>query len=266
MIPIANPGPMTELERFMFDVAGFLVVPDALTPEEVAACLEAAERVHAPYPRGEWRQLGHTYEMEPAFENLIDHPSILPKARALFGDYFILQSSWCTVVPAGYQGVGWHQDGSGVYEFRKLATPTPLMQLRVGFFLTDLSEPGVGNIYVVPGSHNSSAPFPSEFRCSIADMPLAVPICGKPGTAFMFHQGVYHTGSPNTRPHDRYVIHMVYAPPWLIPSDRKGNDPAFLERTTPLRRALLGEWKRPEEPFGFGYERPPFEESQRVKE
>ena len=53
-------------------------------------------------------------------------------------------------------------------------------------------------------------------------------------------------------------MHMVYAPPWLIPSDRTRNDPTFLERTTPLRRALLGEWGRPEEPFGVGYERPPF--------
>jgi hypothetical protein len=51
---------------------------------------------------------------------------------------------------------------------------------------------------------------------------------------------------------------VVYAPPWLTPSDRSGNSPEFLERTTPLRRALMGEWKRPEEPFGVGYERPPF--------
>jgi ectoine hydroxylase len=39
------------------------------------------------------------------------------------------------------------------------------------------------------------------------------------------------------------------------------NDPEFLARITPLRRALLREWQRPEEPFGFGYQRPPFEEA-----
>ena len=53
----------------------------------------------------------------------------------------------------------------------------------------------------------------------------------------------------------------VYAPPWLIPSDRQHNDPAFLARTTPLRRALVGPWSRPEEPFGLGYARPPFEDT-----
>jgi len=53
-------------------------------------------------------------------------------------------------------------------------------------------------------------------------------------------------------------MHVVYAPPWLIPSDRTGNAPESLERTTPLRRALIGDWKRAEEPFGDGYPRPPF--------
>ena len=61
-------------------------------------------------------------------------------------------------------------------------------------------------------------------------------------------------------PKPRHIIHMVYAPPWLIPSDRMRNSPEFLERTTPLRRALVGEWTRPEQPFGMGYEKPPFDD------
>ncbi|HZP81010.1 MAG TPA: phytanoyl-CoA dioxygenase family protein [Chthonomonadaceae bacterium] len=256
MTPIAKPGPMTEMERFLFDTAGYLVIPDALTPEETAACLEAAKRVHAPYPQDEWRQLGATYEQEPAFENLIDHPSILPKVRAVFGDYFILQSSWCTVVPPGYEGGGYHQDGSGVYEFRRLATPTPLVQLRIGFFLTDQTQPDMGNMVMIPGSHNSSVPLPRGAE----EVPIQEVVCGKPGTALMFHQGVYHSGTKNARDFHRYILHVVFAPPWLIPSDRMRNDPEFLARTTPLRRALVGEWKRPEEPFGMGYVKPPFSE------
>lgn len=256
MTPIAKPGPMTEMERFLFDTAGYLVIPDALTPEETAACLEAAKRVHAPYPQDEWRQLGATYEQEPAFENLIDHPSILPKVRALFGDYFILQSSWCTVVPPGYEGGGYHQDGSGVYEFRRLATPTPLVQLRIGFFLTDQTQPDMGNMVMIPGSHNSSVPLPRGAE----EVPIQEVVCGKPGTALMFHQGVYHSGTKNARDFHRYIMHVVFAPPWLTPSDRRRNDPEFLARTTPLRRALVGEWKRPEEPFGMGYVKPPFPE------
>jgi hypothetical protein len=249
---------MTDLERFLFDVSGYLVIPGALSPEEVEACLEAAKRVHSPYPEGKWRQLGATYEQEPAFEALIDHPSVISKVRALLGDYFILQSSWCTKSPKGFGGQGLHQDGSGMYEFRRLAVPTPLVQLRIGYFLTDQSEENMGNIVVIPGSHNASAVPPAGIKPE--QIPTRHVVTGKPGDALLFHQGVFHCGVQNEMDHDRYIIHMVYSPPWLIPSDRLRNDPAFLERTTPMRRALLGEWERADQPFAGGYPKPPFKE------
>jgi hypothetical protein len=129
--------------------------------------------------------------------------------------------------------------------------------LRVGYFLTDQSQPNMGNMVMIPGSHNGSIKLPRGTKPE--GMPIAQVICGEPGDALMFHQGVYHCGTKNEMDLDRYIQHMVYAPPWLLPSDRKRNDPDFLTRTTPLRRALLGEWTRPEEPFGVGYDAPPFE-------
>jgi len=254
MIPLAQPGAMTDLERFTFDTFGYLVIPGALTAGEVEGLLEAARRAHGRHPEGEWRQIGALYESEPAVEPLIDHPSVLPKARALLGDHFIVQSSWCTKSPAGFPGGGWHQDGSAPFEFRRLATPVPLVQLRVGYFLTDQSDEDMGNMVMVPGSHNATLPLPK----GTGDLPIQHVVTGKPGDALLFHQGVWHKGTTNQRSFARYIQHVVYAPPWLIPSDRPRNDPDFLARTTPLRRALLGEWTRPDEPFGAGYARPPF--------
>ncbi len=256
--PIAKPGPLTEEERFMFESWGYLIVPHALSKNEVADVHAACERAHAPYPKGEWRQLGHLYESEPAIEALIDHPATFQKVRALLGDYFILQSSWCTTQPAGGKSGGWHQDGSGVYEFRRLSTPTPLVQLRIGYYITDQSRDNMGNMAFVPGSHNIEMKMPESIKPD-SDFPLTHVVCGAPGTAVIFHQGVWHRAHKNEMNFDRYTMHMVYSPPWLIPSDRTHNDKAFVERTTPLRRALLGEWKRPEEPFGVGYPKPPFE-------
>jgi ectoine hydroxylase len=91
--PTGAPGPLTEMERFLFDTCGYLVIPGALSAQETQDCLEASLRMHAPYPKGEWRQIGNAFETEAAIENLIDHPSILPKVRALLGNHFILQSS-----------------------------------------------------------------------------------------------------------------------------------------------------------------------------
>jgi ectoine hydroxylase-related dioxygenase (phytanoyl-CoA dioxygenase family) len=259
MAPIAKPGPLTDEERFMFESFGYLVVPDALTPDETQACLEAAQRAHAGLPDDQWRQIGHLYETEPAIENLIDHASVMPKIRALLGDFFILQSSWCTKQPAHGKAGGYHQDGSGVFEFRKLGTPTPLVQLRVGYFLTDQSDEDMGNMVMIPGSHNIKYTLPKTIVPDVNDLPIRDVIVGKPGAALLFHQGVFHRTGVHARDFDRYTMHMVYSPPWLVPSDRMENSKEFLARTTPLRRSLLGEWKRPEEPFGMGYEKPPFE-------
>lgn len=259
MNPIAQPGPLTERERFMFETFGYLVIPNALSADQAAACLAASRRAHEPLGTGQWRQIGHLHETEPAIENLLDHPAILPKVRGLMGDYFIIQSTWCTLQPAHSKAGGYHQDGSGVYEFRRLAAPTPLVQLRVGYYLTDQSRPNMGNMVMLPGSQNPQMKLPADIVPDENDLPTHDVVCGAPGTALLFHQGVYHRTGVNEMDFDRYTMHIIYAPPWLIPSDRTRNDPDFMAHTTPLRRALLGDWKRPEEPFGVGYPRPPFD-------
>ena len=83
MIPYGQPGPLTDTERFVFDSLGYLVVPDALNEDETAAALEACRRAHSEHPQDKWRQLGATFENEPALEHIVDHPSILPKALSL---------------------------------------------------------------------------------------------------------------------------------------------------------------------------------------
>jgi len=40
--PVGAPGAFTDQERFLFDVAGYLVIPNALSPAEVEGLLEAA--------------------------------------------------------------------------------------------------------------------------------------------------------------------------------------------------------------------------------
>ena len=260
MPPTAHPGPLTDRERFIFEATGYLVIPGALSPSEVKDCLAASRRAHEPLGTGQWRQIGHLHESEPAIEALLDHPALLPKIRGLLGEYFIVQSTWCTLQPARSKPGGYHQDGSSVYDFRRLAIPTPLLQLRVGYYLTDQSKPGMGNMVMIPGSHTTQMTMPKGVIADEDDLPIRETICGEPGTALLFHQGVYHRTGLNQMDFDRYTMHIVYAPPWLIPSDRAQNNPAFMERTTPLRRALLGDWKRPEEPFGSGYAHPPFED------
>ena len=257
-LPIVQPGPMSEMERFVFDCFGYIVIEDVLTPTEVQEALDAAKRLHEGKITGKLHQIGKGFEHEPAIERLIDHPATLPKVRALYGDRFVLQAAWCTVQPAGSQSVGWHQDGSSAYDFKDLAYPVPLLQLRVSFNLTDQSELYMGNMMMIPGSHRSRLDLPAAARKQLDACPVQQTICAKPGSVLIFHNGVWHSPMPNNRDFDRYNMHFIYSPPWLRRSDREETDPAFLEQTTPLRRALMGDYNRPDVPFAGGFPEIPF--------
>src|SRR4051812_42024250 len=90
-LPLGQPGPMTDMERFMFECFGYIVIEDVLSPEEVQDTLEAAKRLHQGKLAGKLHQIGAGFEQEPALERLIDHPAFLPKVRALYNDRFVLQ-------------------------------------------------------------------------------------------------------------------------------------------------------------------------------
>ena len=80
MIPLAQPGPMTEDERFMFECYGYLIIEDVLTQTEIDEALAASKRIHAD-TTDVFSPLGNAYESEPALARLIEHPVVVPKVR-----------------------------------------------------------------------------------------------------------------------------------------------------------------------------------------
>ncbi len=260
LMPISQPGAMTEMDHFVFECFGYLIIPDVLSEEECDEALEAAKRVHGSRPAEKFLQIGKGFEHEPVLERLIDHPAVLPKVRALLGDRFVLQAAWCTVLPANAGAVGWHQDGSGAYDFKQLGYPVPLLQLRASYSLTDQSEENMGNMIMIPGSHRSPVPLPKEVRKEAYASPIQHIVRAKRGSVLLFHNGVWHSPMPSHLDYDRYNMHYIYSPPWLRRSDRDATDPEFLQQTTPRLRALMGDYDRPDVPFAGGFPPIPFDD------
>jgi ectoine hydroxylase len=255
--PTVQPGELTPTDRFVFESWGYFVIPGVLTRDECEEAYEASARLHASRDGG-FGQLGRGYETEPTLERLMDHPDVLPKIRGIYGDRFILQASWNTMQPAHSPCGGWHQDGSSAYDFKQVGYPIPLIQLRASFLLTDQTEPGMGNMELIPGSHRSQVPLPDEVRKEKADVPIGHVICAEAGSVLVFHNGVWHRTYEHGGDRDRYTAHYIYSPPWVRNADRLDNSEEFLERTTPMRRALMGEFSRPDAPYGFNYDPLPF--------
>ncbi len=250
-----GPGELTPLDRFIFESWGYFVIPDVLSAGEVDECYAACQRMHAGREQS-FGQVGRGYESEPSLERLIDHPAVLPKIRGIFGDRFILNACWATLQPAHAGVGGWHQDGSSAYDYKELSYPVPLIQLRASYLLSDQTEVGLGNMELVPGSHRSPVALPEEVIGDQADIPIGHVICARAGSVLVFHNAVWHRTYAHRGERDRYTAHYIYSPPWVRTGDRFGNSPDFLERTTPVRRGLMGEFPRPDSPFGANYETP----------
>jgi ectoine hydroxylase len=111
---------------------------------------------------------------------------------------------------------------------------------------------------LIPGSHRSPVSLPDEVRQAGGDVPIGHVICASAGSVLVFHNGVWHRTYTHGGDVDRYTAHYIYSPPWVKNADRLDNSKEFLARTTPMRRALMGEFARPDAPFGVSYEPLPF--------
>ena len=103
------------------------------------------------------------------FLELLDWYKTFPKVWDLLGWNIQLYHSHMTVTPPGppdeaavKKRLGWHQDSARLNAELE-TTPQPRISLKIGFFLTDTTEEGRGNFYVLPGSQLQKTPdFPPD--------------------------------------------------------------------------------------------------------
>ena len=128
------------------------------------------------------------------------------------------------------------QDG-----FRLFRPHVPLLQLKVGFYLTDMSELNQGNLTLIPGSQKSLTEPDPEDRRRPELFPGALQVCGGPGTMFMFHNAVWHTGGPWTRLGGRRtILYYAYEHPWMLAcAEQWRYGKAFLNALSPERRKFF---------------------------
>src|SRR6185503_12205530 len=132
--------------------------------------------------------------------------------------------------------VGWHQDGGspGTY----VDGIRSMFSLKVGYFLTDLLEPDMGQLMVVPGSH--------RFRDGLkyrpgSDQPEgALQLKVRAGDAVLFQNPLYHGSAPNRSQQTRIVLYYGYSYRWLKPIDYEKMPEELMASATPVQRQLLG--------------------------
>lgn len=237
---------LTAEERKTFEETGILQIENALSPGQVSALTEESDRIYA-------RRLAEGFDPKkalfypnfipdsPLFQDLVDYPRIVPKVWGILGWNIYLYHAHLIVTPPSGQArndktFGWHQD-SGRVNAEIECHPRPRLSLKVAYFLSDTSEEGRGNFWVIPGSHlDDTLERPAD---EIGQPAGAVPVLAKPGTAVFFDRRLWHTASPNWSDVTRKVLFYGYGYRWIRTKDDMTVSDLW-PQCDPIRRQLLG--------------------------
>jgi hypothetical protein len=240
-------------QTYLFDLQGYLVLPQVVPPEGVAACNAALDRFEemdeADYPAplclGQPRTPENLYisniiEGDDAFLPLMDLPPVLDAVEQITGGPYRLNHTY-TIYRWGGGFTGLHMHGTPIipkcqYHCRGGQMVSTLT--KVVFPLLDCG-PEDGCFAVIPGAHKSN--FPKPWGNHPEENPPLTPVPAKAGDAIIFTEALTHGSTVNTSGLPRRTLYYCYSigymPDWggqhLVFSD------GFAGRLSPERQELL---------------------------
>lgn len=237
---------LTEQERQQFEEQGYFMVENVLSPNQISALTESTDRIYAQkVAEGHNPTTALFYPNfipdDVLFQDLVDYEKILPKVWDILGWNIYLYHAHLIVTPPNGQAAdnktfGWHQD-SGRTNVELEGDPRARLSLKVAYFLSDTSEAGRGNFWVVPGSHLwNKMDKPAD---GVGQPEGAIPVLAKPGTAVFFDRRIWHAGTPNWSNHTRKVLFYGYGYRWIRTKDDMTVQDLW-PTSDPIRRQLLG--------------------------
>jgi ectoine hydroxylase-related dioxygenase (phytanoyl-CoA dioxygenase family) len=243
------PVRLSEDQRSFFEENGYLIVPGALSDEEIAHFtrvvdeLAADDRVRCGTEADSNVEIRNAIARSDELLPLLDWPSTFPLMAQIMGWNIQLTTSHVFVrmptpgVESSFKASGWHADGPNP-PFPEINGVRPRMYAKIGYFLTDLSEPDKGNLRVVPGSHLRARK--PETDPTTGDPVGAIQVLTRPGDAVFFEQRTWHAVGPNYAAHPRKNIYIGYCHRYLKAIDFLTQSPQLIAKANPIQRQLLG--------------------------
>jgi hypothetical protein len=235
---------MTEHEKYLFDLRGYLVVPDALDAgqlSELNALIDAKLAAEVAPDAPNHRFL-HPIRWDNAVLNVLDNPRILPKLETILGAGLRLDHEYCDVIrsrrgPIGFtlHGGGTPFDPSQFYQCQNGRIRCGLTVVAYNLHDVNASDGGFG---CVPGSHKSQFPYPPEWANLEDEHDWVTKITGKAGTAIIFTEALTHGTLPWNAEHERRTLFFKYSPQPVSWSWKYYNAEDFPEATARQRELL----------------------------
>jgi ectoine hydroxylase-related dioxygenase (phytanoyl-CoA dioxygenase family) len=224
---------MTDEEKYYFDLCGYIIVRNALTPEEVAALnavlderWDDLQEIQESLARGakdlvgEFRRKGLGLPLDAegekgeACRSVLAHPKINPYLNEIIGKGFRLDHVHSFIVQEkGCEGHTFHGSTGPAFD------PNQFYIVRNGKMNSGLTvvtwqladvNPGDGGFTLVPGSHKGNFPVPDAMRLYAIFQDRFEPMVMKAGDAVIFSETVLHGTLPWTSDNPRRSILARY--------------------------------------------------------
>lgn len=247
---IAPPG-FTPEERTFFEREGYLILPNRLTDAEIDRYIGAIDRHtrdHPKYNPEAFFARENIVELDPIFAELIDHPRHVGYVYDYYGELLKLHLSQFFLRPKGGWHNQWHPDGARAVPYQVFSPDLPC-QIKVSYWLTDVPEPGMGNIVMMPRSHHQQY---SDAYDTHESVPGELVLCVPRGTITLMNCNVWHRVEPNTVDTVRKNFFLAYCPSWVVAADRLQNDPEWLKTLNREQRIIMRSYS-----YAYDHTKPP---------
>lgn len=204
---------LTELDRYAFDLQGYLVFENVLDGKSVARLRDAIDQQGLPaadetIERQRFGTGGELLRWHRGFCDLIDHRLATALLAELIGPYVRLDHAYGIAMRPGTSGLGLHGpaqpfDSSQYYVQRMGVMRSGLLSLSWG--LSD-GRPGDGGFGCIPGSHRASFPVPAGAESMVVEVPQPL------GSLLVFTEALMHCTIPWRGREDRWTVIYKYSP------------------------------------------------------
>ena len=256
---------MTDREKFLFDLQGYLVVKDFLSDEQVRALNEAVdanvdETTEGFFPEGATYGGGMDGPYQAAsvrgmltwdqpwcqpFRDIIAHPKLIPYLNTLFGQGWRMdQEPFIIMARKGSGGHGlhgassWYFDEGMFYHYQNGQIRTGMAVFQ--FQLADIN-PGDGGVTVIPGSHKANFKCPDDILLYSADQEAVRNVASKAGDMVIFLEATLHGALPWKADHNRRSLLYRYVSRYL--NFHQGyietSQPDWVSELTDVQRAVV---------------------------
>ncbi len=209
---------MTDEEKFLFDLQGFIVLKNVIPREECDELIAEADRI---WPRkaddGPFRRTASVSKWSKRYLDLIDHPKVLPYLVELIGSRLRIDHDYCIFMrengaknrlhggPFRFETDHWYRYHDGVMR-NGLTVAT--------WNLTDAPS-GAGGFACVPGSHKTN--FLELMPRDVAEFSRDVDWVVQPpmaaGDVLIFTEALIHGTAVWRADHERRTFLFKYSPP-----------------------------------------------------